>query len=844
MRQFVLRLRRLLGIVRPHTVERETRGLGSASRFDALLTELRFAVRTLRRAPGFVIAVTVTLALGIGANATMFGLIERLLLRVPERVRDPGRVVTAAKYERDSEGNEGVQEVLSYPIYRDLTQLPAFSHVAAISTRNLTLGRGADARQVTGALVTSAYFDLLGVRPQAGRFFSPEDDALPNGLPVMIVSHEFWTARLGGDRAVLGRGLSVGARQFTVIGIAPPDFAGHDRRPVDLWIPMSAGRSSTPGDTAWALGRQSYWLQVLARLREGVTPAVAAEQMTAALRAGAPPLAAGEELRGVLTSILPREALADSPVARSATLVAIVSVIVLLIACANVANLQLVRAIKRRREIAVRLALGMGRGRLSTQLVLESLLLALLGGAAALLVVFWGGEVMRRTLLAGMPLPGSVVSVQVLLFTSAISIGAGVLTGMAPLLEAGRSDLSHSLKQGSRGAGTRRSRTRAALLLAQAALSVLLLVGAGVFVRSLNKVSAIPLGMDASKVLVASVQTAGAAYSGVEEGALYQRLLETAQRSPDVESAALAFVLPFSSSWAERVRLPGGVRPPTTSEGGPYTNGVSPDFFRTMGTRIVRGRGFTAADDERAARVAVVNETLARLWWPGQDAIGKCFHVGNDGAPCTMVVGIAENARRQAILEPEVVHYYLPIAQYQQPRVLFLRARSNPALVQERLRRELQSAASDLPYVDVRPLSDALVRQTRSWRLGATMFGAFGALSLLLAGIGLFSVLAYDVAQRTHELGVRVALGAQPGDVLAMVVGRAVRLVAVGAAIGLLLALAAGGQVQALLYETSPHDPLVMAVVVTLVLVVGVVASAIPARRATRVDPATALRSD
>ena len=832
------------GVVRYKEQVREAHGLGGASRLDAFVSELRFAYRTLRHSPGFCAAVVLTLALGIGANATMFGIVDRLLLRSPALVKDPARVVTAAIAMHDEDG-DWTQRVLSYPIYRDLREAKGLDGVAAFQSTRFTLGNGATARQVRGALVSSVYFDLLGVRPEAGRFFEAGDDALPSGLPVAVVSDEFWKTQLGGARDVLGSQLSVAGKRFTVVGVAPPGFANHDRSPVDLWIPMTAGRSTTAGDTSWTTGRQSYWIRVIARLSDGVDRRVAAEQATAALQRNDPALAGAKKWRVEFTSVVPREALANSEAARATRLVALVSIVVLLIACANVANLQLVRAIRRRREIAVRVALGLGRGRLALQLVLESLLLAVAGGAAALMVVYWGGALLTRTLLADLPLPGSAVSGRVLAFTAAVASGAGLLTGMVPLLEAGRASFGNALKQGSRGAGTRRGRTRAALLLIQAALSVTLLVGAGVFVKSLVKVSAIPLGLDASHVLVGTLETTGSTVAGEVKQRMYERLLERARRSPEVESAALGVALPFSTSFSERVRLPGGVRPPTTKDGGPYYNAVTPDFFATMGTRLLRGRAFTTADAAGAERVAVVNENVARLWWPGEDPLGKCILIGDDGAPCTTVVGVVENVHRQAILEDEVVQYFVPLAQGPEfPQALFLRTRRDPVTAREPLRRELQSAGADLPYLNLGALGDAIDRETRSWRLGATMFGAFGALALVLAGIGLFSVLAYDVAQRTHEIGVRVALGARVANVLRMVVASAMRLVLLGAAIGLALTMVGGRFVEPLLYQTSPYDLPVVMVVLLLVIGVGVAASVVPARRAARVDPATALRAD
>jgi putative ABC transport system permease protein len=547
-------------------------------------------------------------------------------------------------------------------------------------------------------------------------------------------------------------------------------------------------------------------------------------------------------------SVLPREARAGDVSARVAALLGGVSLLVLLIACANVANLQLARGIARRREIAIRVALGVSRGRLVMQLLSESVVLALAGGAAALFVAYWGSGFVRRVLFGSSDLAGaSVLDGRTLAYTVVASIVVGVLSGLLPAVAAGRSNVTSELKDGARAAGSQRARARTALLVVQTMLSVMLLVGTGLFVRSLRRIDALPIGLDPSRALVANVQTDGMQYTDRDVATLYERLLETAQSSPGVTFAALASSLPFYTSWAVRVRVPGRDSLPRVRDGGPYINEVTPDYFATMGTRLIEGRGFTTADHAMAHRVVVVNESLARLWWPRERAIGKCMQIGGDTMPCAEIVGIAENSRRQALVEDASLLYFIPLAQSVQQgssRVLLVRPRGNVSAAIEPLRRILQTAAPNLPYVRLRPLEEYVSPQKRSWRLGATMFAVFGGLALVLAAVGLYSVLAYDVAQRTREFGVRVALGARGADVMGMVLARGLKTALVGGVAGGAVALLASRWVGPLLFQTSPRDPGVYGFVLCVVTAVALIAALLPAWRALRVDPIVALRAE
>jgi putative ABC transport system permease protein len=754
---------------------------------------------------------------------------------------------------RDAQVN--AQDALSFPMYLDLKATSrAFSEVAFYSDASLAVGTGADARSAAGSKVTASFFKLLGVRPYFGRFFTADEAGEPTSANVAVVSYAYWQRELHGDTQVLGRRLPIGSTQFTIIGVAPRGFTGIGLNAVDVWIPLTAG--VTPAEySSWTTSRNGYWLLGMVRLASGVSREAASAAATQRLRnslrqEGMSDERIATQRPGIgLVSVLPSEAQAGNPRARVAVLLAAVSFIVLVIACANVANLQLARGMGRRREIAVRIALGVSRGRLVAQLLTESVVLAIAGGVASILVAWWGSSFVRRVLLGSSDLAGDwPIDLRVLAYTFAASIGVGLLSGLAPASQLGRTTITAELKEGPREGGSHRSRARTVLLVAQTALSILLLVGTGLFVLSLQRIEGLHLGLEPRRALVASIQTSGTSYTDAEQALLYQRLLETAKRDPGMESAALATTLPFYSSWAVRVRVPGRDSLPRVADGGPYLDEVSPEYFQTVGMRILRGRSFTNADQASAPRVAIINESLARLWWPNESALGKCMKIGGDTMPCSEIVGISENSRRESVIEDVTVQYFVPLAQaIARPSisyVLLARPRSDAAAAAEPFRRALHRALPNLPYVHVYPLEDLVSPQKRSFRLGALMFAAFGGLALVLAAVGLYSVLAYDVATRTRELGVRVAIGADAWQVMQLVFAGGLRVAAFGAVGGLIVALAAGRLVEPLLFQTSPHDPLILAGAVAVVLVVSLLAAFLPARRALLVDPIIALKAE
>jgi putative ABC transport system permease protein len=520
-----------------------------------------------------------------------------------------------------------------------------------------------------------------------------------------------------------------------------------------------------------------------------------------------------------------------------------VSVIVLLISCANVANLLLARALRRRREIALRLALGVSRGRLLSQLFTESLLLALFGGIAGLLIAHWGGAILRAKLSLKSEAAAGIHDTRTVLFAFAVAVVVGLLTGLAPVFQSRRVDLTSDLKAGSREGTYGRSRTRVVLLVLQGALSVVLLVGAGLFVRSLDKVQSLRLGYDVDPIMLVNTNMRGAKLDSAQTIDLRLRLLAAAKSVSRVKNATLSSSTPFWSMWSQSLYVEGI---DTVGKLGQFDlNPVSSEYFATFGTRILRGRGIRDDDTPRTPRVAVVSENMGKVLWPGRDPIGQCFRIGADTTPCTYVVGIAENIKDQSLAADSGYYYYLPWQQFNPTSgSLSIRASGDAKQLAEAVRRRLQREMPGASYVTITPFSDIIGNVTQSWQLGATMFVAFGVLALLLAAIGLYSVIAYNVAQRTHELGVRVALGAQGSDVIRLVVTDGLRVAVVGVAIGVAVSLSAGRWVKPLLFGVSATDPSVFVIVTATLLLVAVAASWIPALRASRVDPNVALRTD
>ena len=820
---------------------------------DAFRHDLEYALRQIRRSPGLAAAVVATFALGIGANATMFGIIDRLLLRPPAHIAAPEnlyRVELSFRWD----GEDHFSSSYSYPGYVDMRdRVPAFAGVAMHTYPNpVSLGLGGDGRKVDGVMVSGTYFGTLGVRASTGRLIGPSDDVLPNGSRVAVIGYGLWQREFGGEQDVIGREIELAGRKFTIIGVAPQGFVGTGSKGVDVWIPVSAAEGLRFAGENWAKERSSTWMSVVARLKPDVNPTVAASQITAAYRAGreADGAKVDTTTRGRLASVLPSKQQTLSRERKVAALLGGVSVLVLLIACANVANLLLVRAFTRRREVAVRLALGIPRPRLVRQLVTEAVVLAVTGGLAALAVVHWGSAVVQKVLLSDFAWPDAPIDARVLAFTAAATIAVGLLTGLVPALQGSSPDLSRTLKEGGRGTGVARSRTRTLLLLVQAAVSVILLVGTGLFVRSLRNVHGVNLGVDVDRLVIASIDLRSVGIDSATADEYFRLVREAAAKLPGVAAATVAEAPPFSDwSMGIGLKVPGRDSTPDFDDG-PYKHLVRAEYFSTVGTPIVRGRAFEESDTRPGAPpVAIINERVARRVWPRENPVGRCIQTGEKDSPCFEIVGVAADTHRGSIVDDDdVAQVYLALGRApSSTRARFLIVRpvgDDPDVLIEPVRRVMQTVMAGLPYANVRPMRSSLETELRPWELGATMFAAFGLIALVLSSLGLYSVVAYTVAQRMHEMGVRVALGAGASDIRALVLRQGLRVAALGLAGGVILALFAGRLVEPLLYRTSARDPLVYGVVLLLLLAVATVASLVPARRATRADPLVALRAE
>src|SRR5690242_5836393 len=819
--------------------------------WSAILQDLRYGIRGLRAAPSFTLVVVLTLALGVGANATMFGIIDHLLLRPPAFLAAPS-LTNLVYLGRSFDGVDQLSPNMSYTRYAELTKYTtSFSQTAAFFYFDLAVGTGEETAEKRIGLVSASYWHFFDAPPALGRYFGPSEDHTPEGASVAVLGYNYWQSRYGGRADVLGKSLSIGRRTYTIIGVVPRVFVGMDPLGAVAFVPITTGVvdifSGILDMSKWYTAHNMSWMQMVVRRKPDRSPEAAAADLTNAYRrsyiAQQGPKTPIDVARphAIVGSVLRERGPNQGTNSKVATWLVGVSVIVLMIACANVANLLLARAFRRRREIAVRVALGVSRGRLLVQLLTESMLLALLGAAAGLIVAEWGGTILRSAMLPDVEWGSLFADSHMLIFALLAAIAVGVLTGLAPALLARRTDVSAALKAGAREGTYHHSRTRTSLLVVQGALSVLLLVGTGLFVRSLRNVHALDFGYDTPHILFVSIEMRGVKIDSVPAIALRRDLVDRVKTVPGVQDATLTVAVPFWMSWSNDLLT----QAKDTIKGDYLFNTVSPSYFATMGTRIVRGRGFTAADALNAPRVLVISQSMAKKVFPKADPLGQCIRVGADTMPCSTVVGVSADIVDRNLTEPAGTQYYAPIAQTGHfANGLFVRTRGDATDMVTTVRRELQRLMPGVSYITVTPLAKILEPNVRPWRLGATMFALFGGLALLLAAVGLYSVIAYNVTQRSHELGVRIALGAQARDVLRLVVGSGLRIAIAGTVIGGSIALVAGRFIAPLLYHVSAKDPLIYVMAALTLVGVAVLASLMPAMRATRVDPNVALRAD
>ena len=805
----------------------------------SILQDIRYGLRMIAKAPGFTLLATLALALGICANTTIFSFINGLILRPLTGVKDPDRLV--AVYTADY--SSGLYGGSSYPDYLDFRdQADVFENLAAFDQTVLNATSESDAERLRGFIVTGNYFDVLGVRAQLGRTLQPSDDQ-----PLVVISDSLWQRRFSADPTVVGRTLRLNDKLYTIIGVAEPSFRGlRLGSPPEFWLPVTGDIKET--------ARDNRGIQLIGRLKPGVTVAQAQTQLTtiAARLAQAYPdtnvgtLDRPNEPKPV-TVVRESRIGPDAQVAikRVSLLLFAVVGLVLLIACANVANLLLARASVRRREIAVRLALGASRGRLIRQLLTESLLLALLGGVAGLLATQWTVRLLPQFFPAN-DASGLDLSVdwRVLLFTLGVSLLTGLLFGLAPALQATRLNLLPALKAESAGYGQRRRRIalRDVLVIAQLAMSLVLLVSAGLFVRSLRQALTFDPGFATENLLAASMETRGGARLNKQQSQeFYQQALERAGSLPGVQSVTLSMIVPLSGGGYRRMTTLEGYQPKPNEDTELNTNTIGLNYFNTMGIPIVAGRDFNAQDREGSPLVVIVNEELARRYYGG-NAVGKRLQIGSN-VPSREIVGVARTARYRNLREEPLPFIYIPMAQeYQSGMTLLVRTKVDPEELVGALHKEMRALNKDVPLFGVATMSERIGGQLAADRTVAVLLSIFGGGALLLAAIGIYGVMGYAVAQRTHEIGVRIALGAEHRDILRLIVGQGMVLIAIGAGIGLALALAATQVLKSLLFGISATDPLTFASVIVVLVGVALLACYLPARRATKVDPLEALR--
>lgn len=817
-----------------------------------LLQDIGYSLRSLRRSPGFTVGVVLTLTLGLGVNMAMFSFLDVVFLRPPAGVAEPDqvrRVWTEIRFRTGSQFWSG----FSYPQYSGVESAVGDRAETALYLAPSSVRYGTVESEATAhaSYVTNAYFNLLGVRPALGRFFTEEEDELGSGAEVALASYNFWQRELGGDRGALGRELLVNGRPFTLVGIVERGFNGVDLDASDLWIPIAS--QPMRGGRAWWHSHSVNGFQILVRPHGTISDDALEERLATGLHTGdalrAPrDTANAVRVGSIITARGPGNL--DQEV-RIAARIAGVTGIVLLIACANVINLLMARAVRRRREIAVRLAMGVSRLRLARLILTETLILSLAAALGAVAAASWGGILLRTLLLPEVNFGESAAPFHWRVGLLALSLGvlAGLVAGLLPVIQSLKTEVTGALKAGGSDVQSRRSRVQPALVVVQAALSVVLLVGAGLFIQSLRNIHGLRTGYDAGQLVFGAARFD--TRDSVREANMAQPFLALAQQlrgSPGVEELALVSMAPTRGfrmmSFHPDVD--------TTQYPKPFApfNVVSPGYFSTMGMRLLSGTDFPNAVGEAMPRVVIVNEAMAKAQWPGMEAIGHCMRFGDPaGDECYTVIGVVETAMFDKLLEEPQPQYYLPMGSEPKEALpwfgtLVVKARPGAAeTVSAQMR---QSIRETFPggRASIETLQHYFEPLYRPWRLGALLFTTFGLLAFVVAAIGIYSTVAYGVAQRTREFGVRAALGARAPDILRQVVGGSLRSVIVGVLAGVALSLAGGRLVASLLYGIEPGDPAVMVAVGVLLLGVAAAAAAGPAWTASRVDPASALRSD
>ena len=837
------------------SVRRELAARDRRPRANLVGAGLRDAARRLRRDRGVTAVIVAILAVGIAATTIMFGVVDQLLLRPPAGVGHAAAVRRVHYASTEPRPGQTVAERHGYPIAAAIRDsVASFAAAAATHLTDVTLGGGADARQVTAQLVDANYFDLLELQPSAGRFFA----AGSTPEPLAVLSHGLWRRAFANDPAIVGRQLRVENVPLVVAGIAPAGFKGLENRPIDIWVPTPVLAPAILG-AQWATNANRYAFSLIARLRPDATPAAADQQATAALLRELEQHPQPPQLgRAWMAFTAPLHRL-RAPNGISAEgkvglwLLGVASA-VLIVAIANVVSLLLTRAVSRRREIALRIALGAGRARLLRQEFAESALLTAIAAIAALALTWAGRRFVERVLLPNFAWSESIIDFRVLAATLAIALVTALTAGLAPALYATSTDALTALRTAPRGGSRRTGWFRSGLLVSQLALSVVLLIGAGLFVRSLGALRGHDVGIDLDRVILTTLpDRLTTVMTGLEPlaaiDALYADAAARIAALPAVDRVAVARAsAPLSMSQATMVLRDGWTLSDLKGRTVPAFTVAGPGFFETLGATIERGRGLTADDEREQALVVVINRTLAAGFWSDVDPLGQCVRFGRPPAPCSTIVGIVEDVLSYDRADTGQPQIYLlpshPAVAGARPRALFVRTRGDAAAAVPAVQQVVRSLRPDMPFVAVTTLAERVEPQLQPWRLGSSMFMLFGFIALVIAAVGLFSAMAYAVSQQSHEIGIRLALGASAWHVVARVCRRGAATVAAGTALGLLLAWLLSNQIAGLLYQTSPTDSFVFATVAVVLALAGLVAAIVPARRSAIVDPLIVLKSE
>jgi macrolide transport system ATP-binding/permease protein len=811
---------------------------------ETTLQDLRFGLRMLRRSPGFSILAILCLTLGIGANAAVFSWVEGILFRPYPAVTHQEQLFALTGTERGESEPTGISWPDILDLQRSCTLIDSFIVTKIMGT---TLSIGDRAEVTTGSIVSANYFDAIGVHPILGRGFAAGEDSGRNAHPVTVISYELWKGRFKGDPQIIGKTQRLNNVVHTIVGVAPEGFYGtFVGWAMQFWVPVSMEETFEAGGYKLE-DRGARWIESYVRLKPGVTPAQAQQEISAVAKRLESDYPATNRGRGI--KLWP---LWQTPFNNANTLLPtleimlVVVVFVLLIACANVGNLLLVRSFARRHEMTVRLAIGAGRGRLLKQLFTEGLILSAFGAAGGLLVAHWCRHALVLLFPArggvAMHLPGEI-DWRVLALSAGVCVMATLLLGLVPAMQTRKIDLAGALKSDSAGVvgGGGRAWIRSSLVVVQVSLSFVLLVGAGLLLQSLKKTRNTSPGFSTHEVLDTAVNLTAAGYDAQRAQSFQDELLERVKALPGVELAAFARMTPLSyGSFSSTAIAVDGYQPPPEEQPIVQYNEVGPEYFATMGIPLMSGREFTRGDDEKAASVAVVNETMAAKYWRGKNPIGERVQVKGRWM---QVVGLAKDSKYQSVRETPKPFFYVPLRQnFSRGAGLFIRTRLSPETMATALAREVHALDGNLAIFEVITLQEQVDRSTSPQQVAVTLVGVLGGLALLLATIGLYGVMSYAVSQSTRELGLRMALGAGASNLWQLVLSRGLGLTAGGVLLGATVALGLTRLLGNLLYKVSPRDPLAFGSAFVVMTIAALAACFLPAWRATRTDPARALR--